>query len=105
MDYQINFTVENSLRIVLGFDARISKHERHESENLVDIMSVNSILVHCGIIGASRVNGIEAPFIYNFYPNAVPGDRISTPRNLIYVPITLNSISHMTCWLTDQNGN
>ena len=42
---------------------------------MVDIMNVNSILVHCDIIGASRVNGIEAPVIY--------------------------VISHMT----DQNGN
>ena len=105
-NYQIDFAVENSLRTVLGFNARIYKHGRFESENLVDIMSVNSILVHCDIIGASRVNGIEAPVIANFYPNAAPGDKIVyTPKNLIYVPITLNVISQMTCWVTDQNGN
>ena len=69
-------------------------------------MSVKSILVHCDIIGTSRVNGTKAPVIYNFFPNAAPGDKIvSTPRDLIYVPITLNVISHMTCWLTDQNGS
>ena len=104
-DYQIDFDVENSLRTVLGFDAKIYKRGRHESENLVDIMSVNSILVHCvycDIIGTSRVYGIEAPVIYNSFPSATPGDKIvSTPRNLIYVPITLNVISHMTCWLAD----
>ena len=59
-------------------------------------MSANSILVHCDIIGTSRVNGIEAPVIYNFFLNAAPGDKIvSTLRNLIYAPITLNVISHM----------
>ena len=93
VNYQIDFAVENSLRRVLGFDAKIYKRGRHESENLVDIMSVDSILVHCDIIGASRVN-------------ASPGDKIvSTLNNLIYVPITLNVISYMTCWLTDQSGN
>ena len=103
--YQIDFTVENSLRTVLGFDSRIYKYG-YESENLVVIMSVNSISVHCDIIGVSRVYGIEVPVIYNFIPNAARGDKIVwTPRNLIYVPITLNVISHMTCWLTDQNGN
>ena len=103
-DYQIDFAVENSLRTVLGFDAKIYKGGRHESENLID-MSVNSILVHCDIIDTSRVNGIEAPVIYNFIPNAVPAYKIViTPKNLIYAPITLNVISHMTCWLTDQNG-
>ena len=69
-------------------------------------MSVNSIVVHCGIISASRVNVIEAPVIYNFFPTAAPGDKIvSTPKNLIYVPITLNVILYMTCWLTDQSGS
>ena len=90
----------------MGFNARIYKRRQHESENLVDIMSVNSILVHCGIIGTLRVNGIEAPFICNFFPNVAPGDMIvSTLRNIMYGPITLNVISHMTCWLTDHNGN
>ena len=92
VSYQIDFTVENGLRTELGFDPTIYKHGRYESENLVDIMSVNSILAHCDIIGASRVNGIEAPVIYNFFPNAAPGNKIvNTPKNLIYVPITLRS--------------
>ena len=63
VNYQINFTVESSLRIVLGFDIKIYKHGRYGIENLVDITSVNSILVHCNIIDASRVNGIETPVI------------------------------------------
>ena len=93
-------------RLILQLKIACDKRGRHESENLVDIISVNSILVHCDIIGASRVNGTEAPVIYNFFPNVAPDDKIvSTPRNLIYVPITLNVISHMKCWLTDQSGN
>ena len=88
-NYQIDFAVANSLRTVLGFDARIYKRGRYESENFVDIM-----------------NGIEVPVISKFFPNAAPGDKIVyTPKNLIYVLNTLNVISHMTCWLTDQNGN
>ena len=105
---QIDFAVkdQSGLRTVLGFDAKIYKHGRHESEHLVDIMSVNSILVNCDIIGAARLNGVEAPVIYNFFPNVAPGDKIvETPMNLTYVPITLNIISRMTCWLTDQDGN
>ena len=54
-NYQIDFSIENILRTVLGFDARIYKNGRYESENLVNIISVNSILVHCDIIGASLV--------------------------------------------------
>ena len=103
--YEVNFDVNDSLRSVLGFDAKLYKRGRHESENLVNIMNVNSILVHCNVVGASRVNGIEAPIIYNFFPNVAPGEKIvSTPLHLIYLPLMLDTISHMTCWVTDQNG-
>ena len=103
--YGIDFNVDSSLRSVLGFNAKIYRHGRHESEQLVNIMNINSILVHCDIIGASRVNGIEAPVVYDFFPNVAPGEKIvSRPLHLMYLPITLNVISHMTCWLTDQSG-
>ena len=105
-NYQIDFTVDNCLRTVLGFAAKIYKHGRYESDKLVDILNINSILVHCDIVGASRLNGIEAPIIYNFFPNVAPGEKIvETPTNLIYVPIIVDTISSLTCWLTDQDGN
>ena len=101
----IDFNINNSLRSVLGFDAKELKGPgRFESENVVNIMKVNSIMVHCDIIGASRLNGRERPIIYSFFPNVAPGEKIiSRPKNLTYLPITLNVISHMTCWLTDQD--
>ena len=103
--YEVDFNVDNSLRSVLGFNAELYKSGRYESENLVNIMNVNSILVHCDVVGASRVNGIDAPIVYNFFPNVAPGEKIvSTPLHLIYLPLMLNTISHMTCWVTDQNG-
>ena len=105
-DYQIDLTVDNCIRTVLGFNANIYKSGRHEGDKLVDILSINSILVHCNIIGATRLNGIEAPIIYNFFPNSAPGDKIvEVPTNLIYIPIIVGSISSLTCWLTDQDGH
>ena len=101
----INFNIENSLASVLGFELKTYTRGRHESEKLVNILSVNSILVHCDVIGASRVNGVEAPVIYNFFPDVSPGEKIvSQPRHLIYLPLTMSRISRMTCWLTDQTG-
>ena len=102
---QVDFNVDDSLRTVLGFGEKVYKVGRHESEHIVNILSVNSILVHCDVIESSRLNGIEAPVIYTFFPNAAPGDKIiSIPRHLIYIPLTLNVITRMTCWVTDQNG-
>ena len=100
---RVDFDVKDSLCTVLGFSKKVYESgRRHESEHIVNILSVNSILVHCDIIESSRLNGIEAPVIYTFFPNASPGDKIiSVPRHLIYIPITLNVISCMTCWVTD----
>ena len=99
--YQVNFDEDDSLCTVLGFDKKVYKVGRHESEHIVNILSVNSILVHCDVIESSRLNEIEAPVIYTFFPD----DKIiSIPRHLIYIPLTLNVISRMTCWVTDQNS-
>ena len=106
-DCQVKFNVDNSLCTVLGFDKKVyDVRGYHESEHLVNILAVNSILVHCDVIESSRLNGVEAPVIYTFFPDAAPGDKIvSIPRHLIYIPLTLNVIQRMTCWVTDQNGN
>ena len=102
----VDFKVDNSLRSVLGFkEQKYSGVNRYESENIVNILNVNSILVHCDIVGASRLNGIEAPVIYNFFPDVSPGEKIvSQPKHLIYIPLTMNVIPSMTSWLTDQNS-
>ena len=102
---QVDFNIENTLASVLGFELKTYTRGRFESEKLVNILSVNSILVHCDVIGASRVNGVEAPVIYNFFPDVSPGEKIvSQPWHLIYMPLTMNRISRMTCWITDQRG-
>ena len=97
---------KGSLRSVLGFDAKIYRDRPHESEHIVNILRVNSILVHCDVITLSRRNGIASPIIYSFFPNVAPGSKIvDRPRTLIYLPITLSVISQMTVWLTDQNNS
>ena len=60
---------------------------------LVNIMSVNSILVHCNINHSSYMRGVQAPVVYNFFPNAAPGQKIlEAPSNLIYLPVTVDVI-------------
>ena len=102
---QVNSDEDDSLCTVLGFERKVYTAGRQESEHIVNILSVNSILIHCDAIESTRLNGIEASIIYTFFPDATPGDKIiCIPRHLIYIPLTLNVISRMTCWMTDQNG-
>ena len=93
---QLVYSVASGASIGLG---------RHASGNLVNIMSVNSILVHCNIIHSSYTRGTQAPVAYNFFPNAAPGQKIlEAPHNLIYLPVTVDAISTLSVWLTDQHG-
>ena len=102
---QVDFTIKNSIRTVLGFDSHIYGHGRHLSEHTVDIMRVNSIFVHTDVIGSAYVNGSQSPVIYSFFPDIPPGGKIIIqPSVLIYLPISLSVISRLTSWLTDQKN-
>ena len=40
-----------------------------------------------------------------FFPDAAPGQKIlEAPRDLIYLPVTVDVISALSVWLTDQHG-
>ena len=103
---KVSFDTPNSLASVLGFKQDIVYDVgRHASEKPVNIMSVNSILVHYNIIHSSYMRGQQAPVVYNFFPNSAPGQNIlEAPHNLIYLPVTVDVISTLSVWLTDQDG-
>ena len=51
------------------------------------------------------MRGTQAPDAYNFFPNAVPRQKIlEAPHNLIYLPVTVDVISIVSVWLTEQHG-
>ena len=109
-DFSVIFDEANSLNSVFGFNKDTYAGEgvdsKYESENLVNIMSINSILVQSNIISNSFVNGSNQPIIYAFFPNVAPGFKIvEKPQNLLYLPLINNNISIMETWLTDQNGD
>ena len=103
--YMVDFNVENSLRTLLGFDAKRYSQGIHQSENIVNILRLNSILVHTDIVTSSYINGRMEPVIYTFFPNVSPGEKIITrPINLTYLPLTVDTIYRMRTWLSDQDN-
>ena len=90
---------------MLGFANRVYKEGIHESENVVKILSIDSILVNVDMIGGSYVNGKTQNTIYSYFPNVSPGYKIvENPRNLVYFPITLDKIPKMETVVTDPTG-
>ena len=78
----------------------------NESENMVKILTINSILVNIDIISGSYVNGSTQSTIFTFFPNVSPVYKIiENPHNILYLPATADTFHSITIWLTDQNGN
>ena len=73
---------------------------------MVNILTINSIPVNIDIISGSYFNVSTQPTIYLFFPDVSPGYQIiENPHNLLYLPITADTIHSITIRLTDQNGN
>lgn len=102
---QILFNHNQSLNKLLGFRKDIIEGAgEHEGENIVDILSVNSILVNCDIIEGSYLNGMQEPVLYSFFPDVPPGYKMNEkPNTVIYLPVTIPTINSIHIWLTDQN--
>ena len=103
---EVDFRRYNSINSLLGFDNKLYTSGFNESDNMINILTINSILVNIDIISGSYVNGSTQPTIYSFFPDVSPGYKIiENPHNLLYLPITSDTILSITIWLTDQNGN
>ena len=73
-DYQVDFNNQNSIAKVLGFTKYTEGF--HKSENVVNILSINSILLNINIISGSCINGTTKITIYSFFPKVSPGYKI-----------------------------
>ena len=76
-NYEVDFRTDNSINSLLGFDSNLYTSGFHESENMVNILTINSILVNIDIISGSYVNGSTQPTIYSFFPDVSPGIKLS----------------------------
>jgi len=106
LNYKIDFNVENSIRDVLGFDAKIYNQPYIEATNIVNILNINAIHVQVDCINGSYIDGTYKPVIYSFFPSVSPGYKIiEKPHNLIYLPVHVKYIKTLTVTVTDQKGN
>ena len=71
-NYEVDFRRYNSINSLLGFHGKLYTSGFNESENMVNILTINSILVNIDIISGSYVNGSTQRTIYLFFPNVSP---------------------------------
>ena len=105
-NYEVDFRQYNSINSLLGFHGKLYTSGFNESEHVVNVVTINSILFSIDIISGSYVNSSTHPTIYSFFPDVSPGYKISeNPHHVLYLPITSDTIRGITIWLTDKNGN
>ena len=75
-NYEVDFRKVKSINSLLGFDSNLYTSGFHESENIVNILTINGILANINIISGSYVNGSTQPTIYSFFPDVSPGYKI-----------------------------
>ena len=104
--YEVDFRNDKSIDSLLGFYSNLYTSGFHESKNMVNILTINSILVNIDIISGGYVNCSTQLTIYSIFSDVSPGFKIiENPHNLLYLPITADTIHSITIWLKDQNGN
>ena len=73
---------------------------------MVNIRTINSILVNIDIISGSYINGSTQPRIYSCFLDVSLGYKIiENSHNVLYLPITSDTIHNITIWLTHQKEN
>ena len=93
----VDFRQYNSRNSLLWFHRKLDTWGFRKSENMVNILTINSIRVNIDIISGSNVNGSTQPSIYSFFPNVSPGKKnIENPYNPLYLPITADTIRSIT---------
>lgn len=103
----IDFTTDNSIGSLLGFDKQtLKKHSRHVSNHPINIFKVNAICIDCNLITNSYTNSKQMHIIHMFYPSVPPGYKIiEHPNNVIYLPINTRRIDNILLKILDQHGN
>ena len=76
-NYEVDFGKDKSINSLLAFHSKLYTSGFHESESMVNILTINSILVNIDIISGSYVNDSTQPTIYSFFQDVSPGIKLS----------------------------
>ena len=104
-NYVVDFRKDKSVNSLLGFGSNLYTSGFHESENMVNILTANSILVNIDIFQVVMLMVPHNPQFTRSFQMSLLGIKLLNPHNLLYLPITSDTIHSITIFLTDQNRN
>lgn len=104
---RVYFDRPKSIGQLLGFkDFILEPNIDTTSNGIINILKVNCIRVECNITSGSYLNGKQDHTIHEFFPNVPPGFKIiEQPKNIIYNPVTSQSLDVISLRIVDQDNN
>ena len=105
--FGVDFDIQGSMHGLLGFKKKdkFENRGRFIAENIVDICPVTQLIFNTNVTESNYINGQETPFIYNTSIDVPPGYRMMREiHNISYKNLTINQISVIRVWITDQLG-
>lgn len=87
--YEIDFTPNNSIASVLGFESKqLQANKTHESTLPVNIMKVRIVRIDCNITSGAYLNNEPVHTLFEFDLDVEPGYKLTKePQNIIYMPV------------------
>ena len=107
-NFSIDFTYDDTIRDLLGFNAVILEDEYNLSQNPVDILSFDIIFLECDIAQGMIFKGKKSSIIHNFTMDVDPGYKyIEKFRGGVqwYMMESKDIISSICFKLKNENGN
>lgn len=104
--YNIDFGPDDSLHNILGFSQRkLMAGKGYKSDLPIKIIKVLTIHINCNITTGSYKNNDLVHSLHEFSLDVPPGFLIrEQPRNIIYMPVSVDRISNITLKVVDQDG-
>lgn len=108
--YEIDFTHNNSIASLLGFErTRLQPNKTHQSVLPVNIMKVRIVRVDCNITSGAYHNGVPTHTLFEFDVDVEPGHKLTKePQNIIYMSVKPDGrqfIDNITLNVLDDDGD
>ena len=102
----INFDIENSIALLLGFRKLVYEQGKNTSQKIVDIMGFSTINIHCNEISGVKDNGNNTDILYTFTLTEPPGYLINIiTTDILYQNETKDRIEYIEFHFKDEHGS
>ena len=107
---RIDFNIDNSFGELLGFEKIIVGNSTNtenttESTKVVEITLIKNVSIECNLVSSSYLNGKKTNILYRFtIPAPLGYDFEMNPKNIIWLPLSINSFNSISFRLADDKG-